>query len=103
MGATAGIITCSIGTSSGPIGTAPFHGRRNKQYCLCVSLDDTGVRLATSYTQNPSSYRPKENTMATEPAFMTKDGVAMWCGRRDISLTVVMRHDKGPTILPNES
>ena len=68
-----------------------------------ITFDDTGVRLATSYTQNPSSYRPQENIMATEPAFMTEDGVAMWCGRRDISLNVVMPHDKGPTILPNES
>ena len=93
MGATAGIITCSIGTSSGPIGTAPFHGRRNKQYCLCVSLDDTGVRLATSYTHNPSSYRPKENTMATEPAFMTKDGGCNVVRQQGSSTMLVKRHD----------
>ena len=85
MGVADSIPICSIGTSSGPIGTAPFHGRRNNQYCLCVSLDDTGCETSYLIYPNPSSYRPKEDTMATEPAFMTNDGGAPWCGSRESS------------------
>eukprot|EP00984_Skeletonema_dohrnii_P005850 scaffold2066_cov171-Skeletonema_dohrnii-CCMP3373.AAC.2 len=43
----------------------------------------------------------RENITATEPAFMTNDGGAPWCGSRESSTMLVKRHDSLLTCPPS--